>query len=223
MDDADVDNRVDGGSDRLETIVAILIAIAVLVGAWLAWRASVADDGAGDADFAGLRAVVNAEETRSLNAVQAFDNYGAYTSYKRYSELGDLIERDLEGADEDAAEVLDRERASAQDLATANQSLFPNEFLNRDGSYSVSRNLGQLWADAAKERDLNPDPQFKEADALRNKSNLLLATITILALAIVFYTLVETFGSRMRYVMVALGSILLIVGTAAGVYVETSM
>ena len=52
-------------SQRLETVVAILIAVVTVIGAVVAWRSSVADDGAGDADFAGLRASVRSEETRA--------------------------------------------------------------------------------------------------------------------------------------------------------------
>ena len=59
-------------SSRLETMVAILIAIVAMLGAVVAWRSSVVDDGAGDADYAGLRAAVNAEETRALNFVNAY-------------------------------------------------------------------------------------------------------------------------------------------------------
>src|SRR6476620_9476893 len=75
-------------SQRLETVVAILIAVVTVIGALVAWRSSVADDGAGDADFAGLRASVRAEETRALNSVDAYENYGAYMNYRRYNEMG---------------------------------------------------------------------------------------------------------------------------------------
>jgi len=133
----------------------------------VAWRASVAADGAGDADFAGLKASLNAEETRSINFVNAYEHYGAYTAYSRYIQLGDLLEKEVDsnaGLSEEEAFLLDRQRAEAYDLADANQDLFPNRFLNRDGSYSVQREMGEAWADAAKEKDLNPDPQYAEAE-----------------------------------------------------------
>ena len=137
-------------SQRLETVVAILIAVVTMIGAVVAWRSSVADDGAGDADFAGLRASVRAEETRALNSVDAYENYGAYMNYRRYNEMGNLI----------------------------------------------------------------------EADQLRDKANWLLAAVAILAIALVFYTLVESFGDRMRYVMVALGSLCMVAGTVFALFIE---
>jgi len=207
-------------SQRLETAVAILIAVVTVVGALVAWRSSVADDGAGDADFAGLRASVRAEETRALNYVNAYENYGSYTSYQRYNEMGNLLEADQGAAPAEEVDNLERQRADNHDLSISNQRLFPNKFLNRDGSYNVKRQIGEMWADAAKENDLNPDPQFAEADQLRTKANWLLGAVAILAIALVFYTLVESFGDRMRYVMVALGSLCMVAGIAFALFIE---
>jgi hypothetical protein len=209
-------------SQRLETIVAILIAVVTVIGAVVAWRSSVADDGAGDADFAGLRASVRAEETRALNYVNAYENYGSYANYRRYSDMSNLIEADLTTAPEQQQSELERQRADNNDLSISNQRLFPNKFLNRDGSYNVKRQMGEMWADAAKENDLNPDPQFAEADQLRGKANSLLGAVTILAIALVFYTLVESFGDRMKYVMVALGSVCMVAGIVFALFIEFS-
>lgn len=207
-------------SQRLETVVAILIAVVTVIGALAAWRSSVADDGAGDADFAGLRASVRAEETRALNYVNAYENYGSYANYRRYSEMSNLLEADQANAPEQEKSELERQRTDDNDLSISNQRLFPNKFLDRDGSYNVKRQMGEMWADAAKENDLNPDPQFAEADQLRQKANLLLAAVTILAIALVFYTLVESFGDRMKYVMVALGSLCMVAGTVFALFIE---
>jgi hypothetical protein len=210
-------------SQRLETIVAILIALATVIGAVVAWRSSVADDGAGDADFAGLRASVRAEETRALNYVNAYENYGSYISYRRYNDMGDLLEADAAGASREAADQLERQRADNHDLSLTSERLFPNKFLDRDGSYNLKRQLGEMWADAAKENDLNPDPQFAEAEQLRSKANWLLLAVTILAVALVFYTLVESFGKRMQYVMVVLGTLCMLAGTAFALMIEFRM
>jgi hypothetical protein len=207
-------------NNRMETLVALLIAVVTVIGAVVAWRASVADDGAGDADFAGLRASLNAEETRALNAVNAYEHYGAYTTYWRHNALGDALAGEVEAADETAVEALDRQRAEAYDLADANQDLFPNRFLNRDGTYSVAREAGEAWADAAREKDLYPDPQYAEADKLRTKSNRLLGTITLLGLALVAFTLVETVEGRTRLIFVGLGLVLALAGTVLAVLLE---
>ncbi len=207
-------------SGRLETIAAVLIALVTVIGAIVVWRSSVIEDASGDADFAGLRASINAEETRALNYVNAYENYGAYTTYKRYNDLGDLIAEDMAQAPEDQADVLNSQRADAHDLALANEDLFPNKFLNRDGTYALQRQLGEMWADAAKEKDLKPEPQFAEADSLRDKTNRMLGSVSLLALALVFYTLVESVSERLKYWMVGLGSALMVTGTAVALFIE---
>ena len=210
----------ESSNNHMETVVALLIAVITVIGAVVAWRASVADDGAGDADFAGLRASLNAEETRALNAVNAFEHYGAYTTYWRYNALGDALADDVEVAEAEAAEALDRQRAEAYDLADANQDLFPNRFLNRDGTYSVARETGEAWADAAREKDLYPEPQYAEADQLRAKSTQLLGTITLLGLALVVLTLVETVDGRLKMIFIAAGTLLAAAGSVAAVMLE---
>ncbi len=208
-------------SQRLETFVAIMIATATVIGAIVAWRASVSDDSAGDADFAGLRAAVRAEETRALNNVNAFESFSSYVNYWRYNEMGNMIQVDLQNAEEEEVDILDRDRANNQDLSVSNQRLFPNKFMDRDGSYNVKRQLGELWADAAKENDLNPDPQFAEADSMRDKTYWLLVGVMVLAISLVFYTLVESFeGNFLRYSMTILGTIAMIAGTAFALFIE---
>lgn len=208
---------------RLETLVAILIAVVTVLGAIVAWRASVAADGAGDADFAGLQASLNAEETHAIDFVNAYEHYGAYVAYARNLKLGNAIADDLNAAppaSESEAFWLDRQRAEAFDIARANQDLFPNRFLNRDGSYSVQREIGEGWADAKREKDLNPDSHYAEADALRQKTNRMLATIAVLGVGLVFFTLVESAGERLRLPVLVLGLLFSAAGTLTAIVIE---
>lgn len=215
-----MENLAEEQNNRLATLVAILIALATVIGAVVAWRASVAADGAGDADFAGLRATVNLEETRALASVTAYENYSAFMNYRRYEDLGNLLVEAQNQLDEDEAAALEPERVSAHDLALANQQLFPNKFLNRDGSYALRREMGEIFADAAKEKELQPDGQYAEADALRDKTNQLLIAVTILAVALVFYTLVETVGKRLQYGFVAIGLLCTLAGSVMALMIE---
>ena len=218
-----MDNDTPQNDNRLETIAAILIAVVTVIGAVVAWRASVASDGAGDADFAGLRASVNAEEARALNFVNAYEHYGAYTAYLRYTKLGDAIADDLDNSaalTEAEVYLLDRQRAESYDLADANQDLFPNRFLSRDGSYSVAREMGEAWADASKEKDLSPNPHYAAADGLRAKTNRLLGTLSLLGVGLVFFTLVEATAGRLRSIMIGSGVLFAVAGIVLALIVE---
>jgi hypothetical protein len=204
----------------LGTLVAILIAVVTVLAALITWRASVIEDASGDADYDGLRAAVNAEETRALNNVNAYENYSAYTAFKRYSDLGDLIAEDqANAASEEAAMLVEAERANAHDLAIANQFLFPNKFLNRDNSYAFQRQLGEMWSDAAREKDLMPDAKFSEADTMRSKSTKMMLSIMVLGISLVLYSLVESL-EKQKNIMIALGSIAAAAGVAMAVLIE---
>lgn len=204
-------------NSRIETIVAILIALATVIGAVVAWRASVADGLAGDADFAGLQAALRAEESRALTAVEAYEHFSSYVNYRRYNLQGELLAEAVAESDDLA---LERQQIESNDLALSSQFLFPNKFLDRDGSYNIKREMGELWADASKQHNLNPEPQFLQADKYRTKTNLLLGAVTILSIAVVFYTLVESVSARIRYVMVALGSFCFVGGSLFTLWIE---
>jgi hypothetical protein len=209
--------------ERLETILAILIAIVAVIAGLVAWRASVADDGSGDAEYAGLRANVNAEETRTLNAVNAYQNYGAYVSYWRNWRLAGLLQGQIAEAETDEeAEALAFQLADANNLANAARPLVETRFLNRDGSYNVSREMGERWADAAKEKDMEYEGQFKEADTLAGKSLSLLFALTILSIAPIFYSLIESVSGKIKMVMLGVGSLFLIAGLVMAIIAEFS-
>lgn len=210
-------------SEALQTFVAILIAVVTAIGAIVAWRASVAADGAGDADLAGLRSTLNVSEVQALNAVNAYENLSAFTAYTRYNALGDEYFEALEAADEDMIYTLDTGRANAYDIATAMSINFRSEFINPDSTYDIERQLDEMWADAEKNRDLNPSAHFSEADTLRQQTNSLLMTIMVLGVALVFLTLFEFVDGRLQYVMIGIGFILALAGTIAAVMIETGV
>lgn len=215
-----MEQETEAATNQLATLVAILIALATVMGAVVSWRASVAADGAGDADFAGLRATVNREETRALAAVTAHENYSAFMTYRRYKDLSDQLVAAQNQLEDEEAAALEPERVNTYELALANQQLFPNKFLNRDGSYALQREVGELFADAAKEKDLQADPQYVQADQLRSKTNRLLIAVMILAVALVFYTLVETVGKRLQYLFIGAGLLCMVAGVVMAIMVE---
>lgn len=209
-------------TDRLEFISALLIALVTLIGAFVAWRASVANDNAGDASLAGLIATLKVQETLALNHTLLYENYRAYTAYTRYNALGDQIEADLENASEAEMELLDRQMREAWDAAESFD--FPHEYLKRDGSYDTQRELGETLAEAARQGDLNPQPHFTEADQMQTKSNWLVVVITGLAAALLCFALVESANrSTFKYALITLGVIIMLAGVAATVAIEYSL
>jgi hypothetical protein len=207
----------------LDTLTAILIAVVVAIAALVSWRASVIDDGAGDADYAGLRAAVYSVRTQAINSVDSYESYGNYVNYMRNSRLSELLSDELDSLPEDQQIIYYEQMKIATDLADANRDMFDTKYLNRDGSYSVSRQMGVLWADAAKENDMDYQRQFSEADQGRDRTRKMLIAVMVLTIATVFYALVESFEGRLKILMVALGSIVTVAGIVMAALVELTV
>jgi hypothetical protein len=205
--------------ERLSFINALLIALVTLIGAFVAWRASVAGDNAGGANLDGLIATQNYEEAKALNFAQLYENYRAYTAYTRYNELGNQLERDLVTAPTEAVELLDRQMREAWDAAGSFS--FPYQYLRPDGSYDTERELGEALAEEARQRDLNAQPHFAEADKMQAKSNWLIVVITVLAVALLCLTLVESVSqSGLKFTLLGLGVVIMLGGVAATIVIE---
>jgi hypothetical protein len=210
--------------DRLQTVVAILIALVALLGAVVAWRAALASDEAGDADFAGLNATLNSEQTRALNSTSLYEHYRVYTVYLRNNELGNLLADDLDKQpDEAEAAKLEQQKSEAWDTASANQPFFPSRYLDREGNYNVQRELGEEWAEASQEKDLNPGSHFQNADQMRAKSNWLIGILIILGFSLLFYTIGEGLNPALklvRYGLVGGGTLFMLVSLLVLILVE---
>ena len=211
-------------SDRFKIAVALLIALVTVIGAIVAWRAALAADAAGNADADGLAATLNAEETRVLNCVTTYEHYRAYTMYLRYNELGNAISNDLSAAGDAEAPALDRQMRESWDLATELQgSFFDSRYLDpQDGSYDTQRELEGLFADAARQSDVNPEPHLARADRMRAKSTTLIGLLTVLAASLLSFTLAESTTSRLRFVLAGGGGLLLIASVVALFVIESA-
>lgn len=221
------ENQQESGQENnnLSTLVALLIAAVSVISAVVTWRASVAADAAGDADVAGIRATINLTETNALASVKGYSDYASFLDYYKYRETSNQIEQELGSLPADAADesnALNQELADTHDLTTAASLAFPNEYLNRDGTYALSRQTGEYVANAARERDLNPQPSFDEADAMRTHTNQLLIAVSVLVVALIFYTLIEaTDNKKIKYVLLSIGTAIFLAGSIAALLVET--
>ncbi len=86
------------------------------------------------------------------------------------------------------------------------------KYLNRDGTYSVQRQLAVMGADAARANDLNYESQFAEADKGRAKTRTMLFSVTILFIATVFFALVESMDGLNKYILIGIGSLISLAG-----------
>ena len=76
-----MDTRTERIDRAFKTVVAVMLALATVAGAFVAWRASLISNASGLADAEGLRASLNVEETDSLNYIVSNQHLAAYTDY----------------------------------------------------------------------------------------------------------------------------------------------
>lgn len=208
--------------NRLEVFLAIMIAVASVMTALIAWRAFVAGDNAGDSDFAGIAAALNAENTRTSSAIRAFDNYSAFADFKQYSVLAQQLAADIAllPPDHEYLEVLEAQWDQTLTLLSYARDRFDNRFLTRSGNFDFQRNIGELFSEAARIRDHNPDPHFDAADKFREKYNLLQFTAIFPAASLIFFALTEIFRTRIRYLMLVCGIGLMLTGAFIAIFIE---
>jgi hypothetical protein len=210
-------------SERFKTFTASMIAIVTVLSALTTWRAAVASQDAGQADFTGLVATVNTEEAQVLNAIKVSEHYQAFLIYTRYNELGNKLYDALQ-ANPANADELERQKSDSWGIAFGVQSVFfPSRYLRPDGTYDSQRELDEAWADAQRSRDTRADLHFSEADTLRRKANLLVLMLILLGVSFWFFTLAQIIDHAVKYLFAFGGGFLVAVSSLAALIIDLSM
>ncbi len=214
------DEDESGVVDRFGTGVAVMIALVLLVGVWIGWEIGVVYGEASGEQSAGLNAALNVESTLTNSSVSLYQEYRVFTEYARYQTLSDLEAGNGEGA---AVSDLAARKNDDADLAAVQLPFFLTRYLTRDGYYDRPRQLGEAWAEAAQQVDLEPAPHFAVADIWQQKTELLVGLFIVLAFALLLLTLAGVIDRErkiMRYSAAALGILLLIFTVVAKFWIE---
>jgi tetratricopeptide (TPR) repeat protein len=220
-----------------------MIALVTILAAVIAWRSALAGTFAGNAEDEGLLASLTRQETVTITTLRANQHKNAYLQYKRYDLLAKVAALDGRldrGTDE---EILARLRPIQEqfDLATTNKGFFPVKYITKLDApeaaggetdpaavialadaefYDVEREIAEEVADVARNKDLVPEPKFSEADALRDKSVALIATLILLAISLWLFAAAETVSHWIKWVWAVGGGIFLVIGSAAAWAIE---
>jgi hypothetical protein len=208
-------------NNGFKTLVATLIAIVTVLGATVACLATVASSGAADADFKGVSAAIKGQKEGVMNHILAYEHLRAYTSYLRYNEMGNLL-YDEAVASETENEELTHRRMEAWGIADSIKiSFFPPRYVDvLTGQYDIQRELSELWVAATRSSDLDSSSHFAESDTLRSKSLLLTANMIVFAVAFWFLTLAQIIENRAKYIMLAIGILVMLAGILGITYLE---
>jgi hypothetical protein len=198
-------------NDRFKSTTAVLVAFVTVLGAIVACMATSAASSAATADFQGLDTAIRAQKAESINEINAFEHYRAFTEYKRNLELGNLLyDPNADEKTSNANGVIQRE---VWGIASGISSMFfEPRYITVDGSYDLHRELDEAWADDTQREDLNPDPYFNESDQMRKRSSFLTADMIFLAVSFWFLQLAQVTENRIKYFWLTIGILLGLAG-----------
>lgn len=188
-----------------KTIVSILIALVAVSGAFVAWKASQAQDQASNLDSAGIKAALNAANTEINVSSQlylnqlSFDSYFLhYKSAQNLTESRTKVPTSLEG-DPQVVDSLFFQKMREINRAALFRDLVDSNYLKEvDDSmkFEAERFRQATWAEIATIEDLDPSKSFLLADSARKDvSNLVLAAVTLSASLIFFTASLVTFSN----------------------------
>jgi hypothetical protein len=156
----------------------------------------------GDSEGSALAATLNAETTRFINSEEMYKHYRIYTDYMVNQAWQEELTTLISKAPEEQKASLTQQLQIAADSGATNQFFFPLRYLNRDNSYNQPRELGESWAQAEQQNDLNPAPHFAEADLIRVQANSSSWLLTLVIAALAFYQISTVFDpsqTELRY------------------------
>ena len=211
-------------NEGFKTFTAIMIALVTMCSALAAWRAAVAANEAGQADFDGLTAAINSEEAQVLNSITVTEHYQAFLAYRRYNELGDKLKDEIAGApqgDPDARAPLEQLKSDSWGIAYGLQSLFfPSRYLRTDGTYDSQREMDEENAESERQRDVKPQLHFTRADQLRTKADLLVGMLIFFGVSLWMFTCAQIIERTIRVAFAGVGMLFLVGGLAGVLLLE---
>lgn len=194
--------------DRMNLVLAIMLATLGLLGALIAWRVGDASDIAADATLEGLivtRQLAAAEAGAAGLVARTNDAWLEYES----SRLSAISLREAGFAD------LGLEAAMR---GAAHWFLVRPEYLDEVGNYDPQLHREAYLAEAASRSDLDPAPHFALADIEQQRMrNLLLAGI-VLAIALPLLTIAEVTKRRKRLVCTLTASVFIVAGVGVMIW-----
>ena len=206
--------------NRLQTIISVTIACLTLFSGLLGWQmGNIADTASGEYDRA-QRAELNRQQIAYTSKLKAYADYRAFLEYKDYFSQYKLTSAQLERAklnqpvDEKLVAQLNAQRSELEALYLSRLKLFPNQFINRDGTYNLQDELGQLNAAASRKLDIDPDKFKQRGEQLDDQVSRMQIALIVLAVALFFFAIISTVESLNQATLISF----LVVGYAAAIF-----
>jgi hypothetical protein len=199
-------------------LIALVITIASVTSALVAWRSSLVSSSSGDASRAGLIDTLKKEAAASENIRKLYEEATFAQNYAAYqAEL-----QVLNNSDDPVAQS--QARQLNQFLLPALAQLAPlasdPTYLKSDGSFDLDKRLADLNAENPDLAKLDPQVSFKRADQYADEQRCLTVDVVLLVMALFWLTVAQIAGNRIRWVTFTMGGGIYLVGLALLVGVE---
>ncbi|MGH2811180.1 MAG: hypothetical protein ACRDI1_00515 [Actinomycetota bacterium] len=203
--------------DRFRSFIAIAIGLISVAGAVATWRAANLGSAATDADRRAVLEAAAKEQSRSTTEMRVRSNETYFARARANREAADALESlaDETGDLEEAGE-LRNEAQALRDVADNLENLTFVGYATQDDAggetFDQERNRRDLLKSDAESFQANPRKTAAEADALRLRSERLVAWIAIFALCIVLLSVGQVLGGRYRAPLAGIGMAVFVAG-----------
>jgi hypothetical protein len=198
-------------------LVAILIAVSTLVGAFVAWRVSEAMDTAEDIDVEGIAALVDDTQVKGDIATTLSLRQTAFADYHWQMVLAELLEGQVGLAGPDSP-LTYRRMASVNYGLVDPDYVVPGSSLAAE-SFDAQRYYDALYASYTRRLNLDPTANFAAADRERTIARNLTLVGILLAASVFCYTGAEVSRSALKYGLAAGGVLLFLLATAGALLI----
>jgi hypothetical protein len=213
-------------STRFEVFIAVCIALATVAGAILAARATLLNDDANTSDQTGLASAIDLALAQSTNESQRAQNLIAFLGFAQHRRAAELMVDQMDKI-EPASPLwtqLDDQSSAEWNKAISSRYFFDSSYYDKfNGTWDQQAFMDGKLVEAASLQDLNPDPHFGSADAGRTKAGKLIGVIAVLAFALFSFAVANVIRSRAKYLVVGLGSLILIGSIALAIVIESGV
>ena len=219
----------DEAPDRFKLVVSVMVAIAAITIALVAWGSAVISNKSGDESSATIGSAVKAQQADFDSRLKSLEDHAGYLTYRRNNLTGDLLFDYLQtpaGRSDLQRASLQRRATQSWDVGLGIDSFFSTRFARTDVSpdgtlrerYDVQRQYESGKADAAKERDVNADKHLLDLDALLNKQASMIGAIVVIGAAIWLMTLAYDTQPYFRMYPAALAVAVYAIGAGFATY-----
>ena len=202
-----------GEGDRLEVPIAIAIALITVIGAIVAWRASMVEGNASESSHRGLIETIKGEAAAATDLRYLYQE-ADYTLQHivvqaHIGALQSQAEAMRAQGSEDDATAMEMQAVWEGETAKALEGLSPmttnQAYQKADGTLDLDQRLKEIRSENQDLASLDPSTAFREADRAHLESQLLVGSIIGLTASVFFLSMAEVIQRRLCYLFIAMG------------------